>query len=152
VAAFIREDDAAEDLEQSQPAHPGSESLLASRYGVTQGAKRRNRRLAWVGAVLIVVVFAAWIIWVGLDTSQVDARDTAHTVIDQHSVSVSFEVTMPPGDAAACAIQALNDSFAVVGWKIVSIPPSEQRTRAFTEVLRTSELSTTGLIYRCWPA
>jgi hypothetical protein len=37
-----------------------------------------------------------------------------------------------------------------VGWKVVRLEPSEQRTRHLTEVVRTSEPAVTGLIYRCW--
>jgi hypothetical protein len=47
-------------------------------------------------------------------------------------------------------VQALSDKFAVVGWKVIEVPPSDLANRSFTEVVRTSELATTGLISNCW--
>jgi hypothetical protein len=47
-------------------------------------------------------------------------------------------------------LQALNEQFAIVGWKIVELPPGGDRTRAFVENIRVTEPAVTGLIYRCW--
>ncbi len=109
--------------------------------------------IAVIVGVAFVVVFAAWVIWAGLDGAKptVDAQDTKHSIIDAHTVSVSFEVTMAPGTTASCAVQALNESFSIVGWKVVDIPAASTYTRAFTEVLRTSSQSNTGLVKGCWP-
>jgi len=98
------------------------------------------------------VVLVAWVVWTGLDgaSETIEARDTRHTIIDEHSVSVTFEVSMPVNSAASCAVQALNESFTVVGWKVIDLPPSTLYTRSFTQVLRTTDLSNTGLIYECW--
>lgn len=156
-------DEAAEDFDSPGAPHSGTGSERAvrgaatpgsdldARYGRTAGRTRRVRLTWWLGAAAFVVVFAAWLVWAGGSPNPVDARDTAHTVLDEHAVSVSFEVSMPPGQAASCALQAMNESFAIVGWKVVEIPASTERTRAFTERVRTTELSVTGLIYRCWP-
>lgn len=174
MTAFIREDDAAEDFvvysdtedgtpgdlshtsASAVPAHhggPDGDAALAARYGHTRRRRMRVRLLAWVTAAMFVVVFTVWVIWAGLGGSaQIQAQGTGHSFPSENVVSVSYEITMPPGTAATCAVQALNESFAIVGWKIVSIPASEKRTRAFTQLLHTSEPSTTGLIYRCWSA
>ena len=55
-----------------------------------------------------------------------------------------------PGTDVTCAIQALNESFGIVGWKIVELGRASERTRVFTETLRTAEQPVTGLPYRCW--
>jgi len=47
-------------------------------------------------------------------------------------------------------VQALNSTFAIVGWVIVDVAASSERTRTFTKTVRTTELAVTGLIYRCW--
>jgi zona occludens toxin (predicted ATPase) len=126
--------------------------VLAERYGHTPRDRRRVRRWAWVAASAFAVVLGAWLLWGGvlesLDT--VDAQNTAHTVVSDHEVSVSWTVTVDPGRSASCALQALNESFSIVGWKIVEIPPSTERARSITESVRTTEQSVTGLIYRCW--
>ncbi|MCU1638029.1 MAG: hypothetical protein JWL94_676 [Microbacteriaceae bacterium] len=108
----------------------------------------------WAAAAAFVVVFTAWVVWGGLDgtTASVDAVDTGHKVLDEHGVNVAWRVSLPPGDEARCALQAQNEAHGIVGWKIVEIPASERRTRAFTERVNTTELAVTGLIYRCWPA
>jgi len=59
-------------------------------------------------------------------------------------------VSLPPLNPASCAVQALNESFTVVGWTIIDLAPSTDYTRSFTEIVKTTELSNTGLIYRCW--
>ena len=128
-------------------------ATLDQRYGRTRRSRRRDVWIAVIMGVAFVVVFAAWVIWAGLDGAKptVDAQDTKHSIIDAHTVSVSFEVTMAPGTTASCAVQALNESFSIVGWKVVDIPAASTYTRAFTEVLRTSGQSNTGLVKGCWP-
>lgn len=125
---------------------------LDARYGRPAGGRRRDRRLLWVVAGGFALVLVAWVVWAGLDGSapQIEARDTRHSIIDEHSVSVTFEVSMPAGRTASCAVEALNENFTIVGWKVVDLPPSDRYTRSVTESIRTTELSNTGLIYRCW--
>ena len=65
-------------------------------------------------------------------------------------VSVMFDLTVTEGHEAACAIQALNPDFAIVGWKVFVYPPSTERIRQITETITTSEFATTGLVYSCW--
>jgi hypothetical protein len=125
---------------------------LDDRYGRTRNRSRRDRRTLWIAGSVFAVVLAAWVIWAGLDGAKpvIDARDLAYTVVDDRTVSVTFSVSMPAGTTSSCAVEALNESFTVVGWKVVDIPPSDRFTRAFTETVRTSELATTGLIYQSW--
>ncbi|PJJ62210.1 DUF4307 domain-containing protein [Compostimonas suwonensis] len=125
---------------------------IASRYGRTPSRARRDRWLLGALGAVIVVVVAVWVVWAGLDgsTPTVEAQDIGHTVVDEHTVSVEFEVSVPTGTATSCAVQALDENFTVVGWKVIDLPPSDVHTRRFTEVLRTMQPSNTGLIYRCW--
>ena len=125
---------------------------LESRYGRTPATRTRDRRLLWGLGGIFAVVLVAWVAWTGLDgaSEKIEARDTRHTIIDDHSVSVTFEVSMPVNSPASCAVQSLNESFTVVGWKVIDLAPSERYTRSFTEVVHTTELSNTGLIYKCW--
>ena len=127
-------------------------SNLDKRYGRTPGSRLRERRVLWIVAGAFAVILTAWVVWAGLDGAgpSIEARDTRHSIIDENSISVTFEVSLPTGTPSSCAVQALNESFTVVGWKVIDLPPSDQYTRSFTEVLHTTELSNTGLIYRCW--
>jgi hypothetical protein len=127
-------------------------NAIDDRYGTTPGKKLRDRRLLWGFGALFAVILTAWVVWAGLDGSAplIEARDTRHSIIDEDSISVTFEVSMQAGSTASCAVQALNESFTVVGWKVIDVPASDLYTRSFTEVVRTTDLSNTGLIYRCW--
>jgi hypothetical protein len=130
-------------------------SVLDERYGRVPREQKRQRRLGWIVGGAFALVFLAWVVWAALDTvgpAALDVRDTAHVVVDERTVSVTFQLSVETGTTSYCAVQALNDTFAVVGWKVVEIPPSEQRTRSFTETVTTTELASTGLIYRCWLA
>ncbi len=79
-----------------------------------------------------------------------EARDTTHEVLGPTAVSVSWELTTEPGTRSACAIQALNGAFAIVGWRILELPAGDVPTRSFTTELLTSEPAVTGSVYRCW--
>jgi hypothetical protein len=124
---------------------------LASRYGRTRSRSRRNRWLFLTAAAAFVAVFVAWVLWAGLDqdTSSLEATDTGYTIVDQHHVRLTFEINVAPGTPVTCALEALDEQFAVIGWKVVSYPGTGQRLTTHTETVRTTERANTGLIYRC---
>ncbi len=107
--------------------------------------------MAWAAASGVLLVVGAWVVWGGFDSLQtgVDVFDTGHSVVDERTVSVTWQVTMDPGSTARCAIEAQNEAHAIVGWKVVEVPPSTLRTRSITEEVATTELAVTGLINRC---
>ena len=129
-----------------------SDDRIALRYGKTAGAKKRQKTLAIIGAIGVTVVMIAWIIWAGpiRTSSQFQARDLGYSLVDDRNVVVQFEITVTPNTAMACAVQSLSADYGIVGWKVVDIPPSTQRTRVFQQPLRTSDTPVTGLLYRCW--
>ena len=125
---------------------------LGERYGRTRTRTRRDRVILWSVGAAFVVVFTAWVVWAGLDrsTASIETRDLGYTVVDDHSVTENFEVSVPTGTPLSCAVQALNTDFTIVGWKVVDLPPSRDYTRTFSETIRTTGPTTQGLIYRCW--
>lgn len=125
---------------------------LDARYGRTPSSRARTRVVVIVTALAFAVVFGAWLLWAGVlgAPAQLQAEDTGHRVVDESNVDVTWRFTVEPGTDARCAVQALNSSFAVVGWRIVDVPASDARTRDITERVRTTEHAVTGLIYRCW--
>lgn len=127
-------------------------STIDARYGRTPGAARRTRWFVIGAAVAFGLVFTAWLVWGGLGGSpaQFEARDIGHEILDDSVVSVRWRFTVEPGTEARCAVQAMNSSFGIVGWKVVDIPASELSTREFSETVLTTERAVTGLIYRCW--
>ena len=125
---------------------------LDARYGRTRSSAVRTRVVVVASAVAFAVVFGAWLLWAGIlgTPAQFQAVDIAHTVVDDGTVDVTWQFTVEPGTDARCAVQALNSTFAIVGWTIVDVPASSARTRDLTERLLTTEPAVTGLIYRCW--
>ena len=129
-----------------------TQTRLDERYGRTARSARNNTVIGVVTAVGFAAVLGAWLWWGGvLETpSQLQYRDVAHTIVDETEVSVTYEITAAPGTEVACAVQALNASYGIVGWRIVEIPASDRWTRVFDTTLRTSEPAVTGLLYECW--
>ena len=125
---------------------------LDARYGRTRSSAARTRAIVIASALAFAAVFAAWLLWAGIlgAPAQFQAVDIAHTVIDDGTVDVTWQFTVEPGTDARCAVQALNSTFAIVGWKVVDVPASPVRTRDLTQRLLTTEPAVTGLIYRCW--
>jgi len=125
---------------------------LDERYGRTHQDGRRVRTVSIVAAVAFVAVFAAWVVWAGLSgtNASLEVRELGYLNDTETSVDIQWEVSVEPGTEVTCALQALNGSFGIVGWRIVELGTSEQRTRKYSETVRTSERPVTGLPYRCW--
>ncbi|GAA3928626.1 DUF4307 domain-containing protein [Microbacterium soli] len=122
---------------------------LDERYG-----RRGRRRLPWVigGAVAVAVVAVlGWMI-VADEMNTVSAEDTGFTVVDEHTVNVRFQYTAPRGSDVVCAVQALDEEFGVVGWKIIEIPPAAGHSAAHDVSIPTVAPATTGLVKSCWVA
>lgn len=130
----------------------GQADLVASRYGTTPRSRTRQRLLAYTGAAGVTVVLIAWLAWAGLaqPTAQFETRDLGYELVSDREVVVKFELSAPPGTELACAVQALNASYGIVGWQVLEIPASDERTRVFNQPVRTSEQAVTGLLYECW--
>jgi len=138
----------------SNPAGAGDSSPtdLDARYGRSPKAQRNNKvALITVGAAF-VAVFAAWLVWGGLleAPAQFEATDTGFEIIDDSSVDVHWQFNVAEGTSAKCAVQALNSTFAIVGWKVVDVPAADVRNRDLSATVRTTEQAVSGLIYRCW--
>lgn len=129
-------------------------TAVDNRYGRTKTSRKRDRLLLALGAAGISVVVVSWVIWAGLDGSnpQIEATNLSHEIVEnERAVDVTWRLSLPPGLESACIVEALNEDFTVVGWKVVEIPASEQHLRTFTERVRVAQPPNTGLIYECWP-
>ena len=127
-------------------------AALDARYGRTPQRRRRDRIILVVAGIIFAVVLIAWVVWAGLDSDRgdINAQDVAHSIIDNSSVSVTWQLSVKEGTAVSCALQAQNEAHAIVGWKIVHIPASIDFNNRYKEVVRTSQQAVTGLIYQCW--
>jgi hypothetical protein len=129
-----------------------TQQRLDERYGRTAGAERRTRTGMIIAGIVFAIVFTAWVVWGGLSgtNAELETRELGYANVTDTSIDVRWEVSTTPGTEVSCAIQALNESFGIVGWRIVELPASSERTRVLTETLRTAERPVTGLPYRCW--
>ncbi|MDQ0726078.1 DUF4307 domain-containing protein [Microbacterium sp. W4I20] len=122
---------------------------LDDRYGRT-----RRRRLPWIlgGSVALLVVAAfGWMI-VDQSMNSVDADDLGFDLVDEHTVDVRFQVTGVQGKDVVCIIEALDEEFGVVGWKVMEIPAGESHSQALSASVPTVAEATTGLVNTCWVA
>ena len=129
---------------------PSTGSLAATRYGEK---RRLPRGWAIAGISTLTLVALVWMLWAnfGRGTPPIEFRDLAHSIAeDGSSVEITWEMSVEPGTSAYCALQSLNESFQVVGWKIVPIPASADYTRQFSDTVRTAMFPVTGLVYFCW--
>ena len=122
---------------------------LDERYGRT-----RTRRTPWIiaGIVALLVVGAfGWMI-VAQSMSSVDADDLGFELVDEHTVDVRFQVSGVQGKDVVCVVEALDEEFGVVGWKVVEIPAGDSHTQALAATVPTVSAATTGLVNTCWVA
>jgi hypothetical protein len=120
--------------------------LLASRYGKSANGARASRRKVIALATALVTLFLAWAVWVTVsNANNVKSQVLGYEVLSPEQTSVKFSVQSLAG-AAKCAIQVLNQSYAVVGYKELEIDASGE----FETVVNTTELGVTGLVDKCW--
>jgi Domain of unknown function (DUF4307) len=126
---------------------------LNARYGRTVNRKRRNLIIAIGFGGAILIVFAAWTIWGGLFVpgATIDTEPVGNVLVSSNQMEVTWQISEAPGTHAKCAVQALDANFGIVGWKILTIPPSTEGTRNYSTIVRTAQPAVSGLIYLCWP-
>ena len=122
---------------------------LDERYGRT-----RRRRAPWIIAGIVAILLVGGYGWgiVAQSMNQVDADDLGYTLVDEHSVDVRFQITGVQGKDVVCIVEALDEEFGVVGWKVVEIPAGDSHAQALATTIPTVAEATTGLVNTCWVA
>jgi hypothetical protein len=138
-----------------------SPGAASSRYAQRYGAARRrhlSRRSAGIviAAVLAVVVAGvALFAWSGSNAT-VTFKDVSFTTPDAGHATEDIEVTKEASATAYCAVKALDDSFAVVGWKQLEFGPVPGVSGATTQnahvTLRTESQAVSVVVDSCWIA
>ena len=129
---------------------PASQALLDERYG--RGRKRSfDRRFAWGAVGVLVAAGLAFVLFGGWQQgSDLEFKDLHYSVESERSVEVDVQVTAAADAQIVCAIEALSESHSTVGWKLVTLPAGDERTRRFTTTLVTTSPATTGRVRDCW--
>lgn len=125
-----------------------TQAVLDERYGRT---RRPGRRAVWIALGTVAVILIGWFGWYTL-TNPANGISADATAFDlgERSVRVDFQLTAPAGTAVACAIEALDEEYGVVGWKVVEYPASDTHIRALSETVPIVAAATTGLVNSCW--
>lgn len=123
---------------------------LEDRYGT--GRKRRfDRGFAWSAVGVLVLAGVGFLLFSGWQTTnQVSAQDIGYTKTGELTLDMKFEVTAPAQTPVACAVEALNTSKATVGWTVVELPVTDQRTYVVTTPLHTTTPATAVTAKECW--
>lgn len=120
---------------------------MHERYGQKPPASRSRMILvAILGIAFLTTVVA---IVTALTYNPVQFRDLSFRT-SEWSTEVEFEVTKPPAETAICELQALNEQFAVVGFRAIELGPATDAVNRYTVTLNTTHLATTGLVADCW--
>lgn len=127
-------------------------TALDDRYGRTPTRRRVGRIIAVLAAIAVVVVMVLWVVWAGLfqPGASIETDSTRFAAADDRTATITGEVSVDPGKALSCAFAAQDEKQAIVGWKVVALPPSADRTRTITQTVRTVAQAQAGLIYACW--
>ncbi len=123
---------------------------LADRYG--RGPRPILRLVFWVTVATAAILSVAVLSWLNVSNSLEDVGfdETGYELVDARTVTVSFQATPPAGTSFACAVQALDEDFGIVGWRVIEYPASEEITRALVETIPTVAQATTGTVQSCW--
>ena len=127
-----------------------TQQMLDERYGRRHSTRRRLIGWGVVGALAVGLV--GWVGWgtVSRSIDEVDDDLTAFEVVDEHTVSVTFQITSPPGRDVACVLEAQDEEHGIVGWRVVEYPAVDGHARAFSEQIPTIAEATNGLVNSCW--
>lgn len=126
--------------------------LLQDRYG-KKSKRLIDTRVAWAGASGLIIAGLIFLFFGGWNqTSTVETRDISYDVVSDTAVVVKTQVSAPSNTRVNCAFEALSTSYAVVGYKVVELPPSEKRTRILAVDMVTTTPATTGAVRDCWVA
>ncbi|GAA1345569.1 DUF4307 domain-containing protein [Arthrobacter roseus] len=128
-----------------------SSSRLANRYGAPKpGVSSRTKKIS------IIVALGLTIVLTGVFTAMfalkpVSTQDVGFSIgtDDLHAV-VDYQITKAPESTVECAVSVLSENYAIVGWKTVTIGPSDEQTTAHRTQLRLESPGVSGGIDSCW--
>ncbi|MBM7501560.1 DUF4307 domain-containing protein [Brachybacterium muris] len=121
----------------------------AERYGGPIVSRRTGRILV----VLVAIVFLATVVLIGIRFADqpVKAEMLSYEHVAEDRIAVSFTVTMSPGTEAECAVQAMNEGRAQVGFVEVEVPAQDQRRSAHRVEIATQGDAVSAEVLGCEP-
>ena len=129
---------------------------LAARYGAPR--RTLTRRTARILIALGLLAGIAVAVWLAARTSApgVSFKDVGFRTEGAGRAEIDFEVSKDASATAVCAVKALSETYAVVGWKDVRIGPEPEQsgtvTTSLTVPLRTESAAVSAVVDSCWIA
>lgn len=119
----------------------------ADRYGGPLVPARTAKVLIIAGAVVALTV----LVLVGLRFADQPVKGELLTYdhVSDAEVEVTFMVTMAPGEAASCTVQAMNEGRAQVGFVEVEIPPQDERQSVHAARIATQGEAVSAEVLGC---
>jgi hypothetical protein len=121
--------------------------LLATRYG--KQAKLSKVSWRWISAIGITLMAIGVLFASIANYNPVQSQDIGFSVKDPTQVILDFELTKPIDAVAVCSVEALNEQFGQVGYKVIEIGPQETGKVRLSVSINTTELATTALVDEC---
>jgi len=127
---------------------------MAQRYGRSPNDQQRNRRNITIAAIALGIIFLAFAIYSNfLSGPNIQAKTTGYEITSAQQAVVRYQVT-PQNQDIVCALKVLNQSFAVVGYREVTIPAvksaSGSQFQNYETKVNTTELGVSGLLDKCF--
>ncbi|WP_283135489.1 DUF4307 domain-containing protein [Rhizohabitans arisaemae] len=100
--------------------------------------------------VLTALLAGGWgyVMWASKGQTEVIDQVVAFKVVDDDTISVTFDVVKPAESAAVCRLGAMDRRRSEVGSREVVVPAGEGSVR-LTEALQTSAPATSGYVVYC---
>lgn len=125
--------------------------LMQERYGIKPNSAERKRRNVIALGTTLLVLFLVWAGYAVLaDGYNFKTQTLGYEIVSPKQAVVRSHVEAPMAVDAdgTCAIQILNESYAVVGYREVTVPP--QFKGDLETKVNTTELGVTGSLDKCW--
>lgn len=105
-----------------------------------------------LASILSISFFAFAITSTIAGSRQVKTQDISFEVVSDQQVDFRFTVTTPAEltSPATCGVQALNQQFAIVGYKEVALPAKTKAGEVISVTINTTELAVSSLVDYCW--
>ena len=105
----------------------------------------------WIIGSLGIAASVALVVWFALSaTVGLPSWQTwGFKIVDDRTVSVTFDVTRPEGQPMTCTIEALDRDFGRVGSVQFAVPQTETETGRHTATVLTTTRAVTGQVRTC---
>lgn len=126
-------------------------SLMGRYHTPKKPLNRKTRNWLIAGALAVGIAGAGYI---GINSfSQISANDVGFRITSETEAVASIEVSYNTKDRIQCDIRAMNDSYAIVGFKslVLEAEQTPRHVRVNLDIpLRTENLATTAGIEECY--